>query len=77
MLLRSNHFIVRFRCQDIVRRTGQDDGRYRGKNDRRQRVDRGSCSVLPFLQTVAVTMLLQSGEDPENAPSLQSHENTH
>ena len=37
----------------------------------------GSCFALSFLQTIAVTMLLQFGEDPENTPSLQSHENTH
>ena len=71
----SSHFILKLRGQDTARRTGQDDGRYQDMNDRRQRVDRGSCFALPFLQTVAVTVPLQFGEDPENAPSSQSHEN--
>ena len=75
--MRPNHFVVKLRGQYTTGRIGQDDGRHQGRNDRRQRVDRDSCFALPFLQTVAVTMLLQSGEDPENAPSLQSHENTH
>ena len=48
-----------------------------GRNDRHQRVDRGSCFAPPFLQTAAVTMLLQFGEDPENTTSLQPHENTY
>ena len=71
----SSHFILKLRGQDTERRTGQDDVRHQGRNDRHQRVDRGSCFVLPFLQTVAVTVPLQFGEDPENAPSSQSHEN--
>ena len=72
----SSHFILKLRGQDTARRTGQDDGRYQGRNDRHQRVDRGNCFVPPFLQTVAVSMLLQFGEDPENIPSSQSHKNT-
>ena len=61
------------RCQN----TGVLAFPHSGRNDRHQRVDRDSCFALPFLQTVAVTMLLQFGEDPENIPSSQSHENTY
>ena len=59
------------RCQN----TGVPAFLRSGKNDRRQRADRGSCFTLQFLQIVAVTVPLQFGEYPENTPRLQSHEN--
>ena len=71
-----NYRIIKPRDQDTARRTSQNDGRYQGRNDHRQRVDHGSCFALPFLQAIAITMPLQFGEDPENTLSLQLHENT-
>ena len=66
----SSHFIVKLRGQYTTRRTGQDDGKYQGRNDRLQRVDRDSWFALPFLQTVAVAILLQFGEDSEKHPKF-------
>ena len=68
-LLHPNHLIVRFKGQDTAIRIGQDDGRYQGRNDHCQRVDHDSCFVSSFLQTITVTVLLQSGECTENTSS--------
>ena len=58
-LVASSHFILKLRGQDTARRTGQDDGRHQGRNGHCQRVDHGSRFALPFLQIIAVAMLLQ------------------
>ena len=52
ILLHPNRFVVKLRDQDTTGRTGQDDGRYQGRNDRCQRVDRGSCLYPHFCKSL-------------------------